>query len=178
MSDLEVSKPSAKTHPLIRFLLVMTLCYLVSFGASETSLKGLSDYYPSLVLPGGSAPAWLFNPAWTVCYGLMGLAAWMGLNEPLPTDQAKKAQAISARAAAISFFIVQLVLNGLWALLFFSYRKLPVAGVEAIFCACATIMAAAMIFRISRSAGWVFLIPLAWSLYEAFFSMLVWRMNR
>jgi tryptophan-rich sensory protein len=35
------------------------------------------DYYRALRRPAWAPPPWLFGPAWTLLYALMGVAAWL-----------------------------------------------------------------------------------------------------
>jgi tryptophan-rich sensory protein len=68
-----------------------------------------SDFYQELTRPGWAPPAWLFAPAWTLLYFLMGIAAWLVWRE----HGFRKAR------TALSLFLIQLAVNALWSGLFF-----------------------------------------------------------
>ena len=102
----------------MRALLCIILCELVGvFGAIFTGTS-IGTWYAALRKPSFSPPGWIFAPAWTTLYALMGIAVFliwrMGYDAP------------GVRMALI-VFAVQLILNALWSPAFFGLRS-PVAG--------------------------------------------------
>lgn len=81
------------------------------------------EIYQNLIQPAFAPPGWVFGPVWTVLYILMGVAAyrvWVS---------GKDEQAIRR---ALMFYIVQLVFNFLWSLLFFGLGWRGLALIEII----------------------------------------------
>jgi tryptophan-rich sensory protein len=94
---------------LIGWLLVSFAAAAV--GAIATSSAGV--FYQQLNRPDWAPPSSVFGPVWTALYLLMGIAAWLVWRE----------RGFGGARAALSLFLVQLVLNGLWSWLFFAWQR-------------------------------------------------------
>lgn len=74
------------------------------------SRNGTKIYSQTIVKPPLSPPAVVFPIVWTILYALMGIsAARIWLSDPSPQ-----------RSRGLNLFIVQLVLNFFWSLIFFN----------------------------------------------------------
>lgn len=110
------------------------------------------EWYATLAKASWNPPGWVFGPAWTVLYLLMGLAA----------------RRVVARVGLLSWpmllFAVQLGLNLAWSPVFFG-QKNPRRALAILWVLVgAAGLAAAMFWRVDRTAG-VLLVPyLAWLL--------------
>jgi tryptophan-rich sensory protein len=76
-----------------------------------------------LIRPSWTPPAWVFSPAWTVQYGLMGGAAWLVWNGTTGTGNDK--------LLGLWLFGIQLILNGAWPWIFFGNRLIFAGAVDA-----------------------------------------------
>jgi translocator protein len=72
------------------------------------------QWYAGLAKPGWLPPPSWFGPIWIVLYVLMGTAAYMVSRERYHR----------AHLPAMSAYVLQLLLNGLWAPLFFGMRNI------------------------------------------------------
>ncbi|KAF7713620.1 Uncharacterized protein PECH_006243 [Penicillium ucsense] len=85
-----------------------------------TSRSNTKDTYKQLRQPPFSPPAWLFGPAWTVLYGLMGYASHhstaVASHSILPGLR-------EANQTAQMLYTSQLALNFLWTPLFFGLGR-------------------------------------------------------
>lgn len=89
---------------------------LVSFAAAAVGAVATSSagaFYQQLNRPDWAPPSSVFGPVWTALYLLMGIAAWLVWRE----------RGFGGARAALSLFLVQLVLNGLWSWLFFAWQR-------------------------------------------------------
>jgi translocator protein len=86
------------------------LCLAAGGLAGFATSQSVTEWYPTLNKPSWNPPAWVFAPAWTVLYIMMGVAAWLVW------------KAGNARTALILFF-AQLALNVAWSFLFFGARS-------------------------------------------------------
>lgn len=82
---------------------------LILGAVSGINSAGSATFYNQLTLPVFAPPAWLFGPAWTILYLLIGAAFYFMFIEP-----EKK-----VRKIMITVFIVQLILNLIWTPIFF-----------------------------------------------------------
>ncbi|KAJ5212376.1 uncharacterized protein N7498_004022 [Penicillium cinerascens] len=85
-----------------------------------TNRNSTRDTYRQLRQPPFSPPGWLFGPAWTVLYGLMGYASHHA------TTVAHESLSLAVRdanATAQTLYTTQLALNFMWMPLFFGVGR-------------------------------------------------------
>jgi tryptophan-rich sensory protein len=110
--------------------------------------QGVRDWYPAIAKPSFTPPDWLFGPVWTTIFVLMAVAAWRVWRLP-PAPP---------RTRALALFGVQLALNLLWSVLFFTLRS-PPAALADIAALWLLILATLLSFhRLDRPAG-LLLVP-------------------
>ena len=90
-------------------------CNLAGAIGAIFTLDAIPNWYAALQKPFFSPPNWIFGPAWTALYILMGISAYIAWK------QGKKA------GFALKIFGAQLALNALWSILFFGMRS-PALG--------------------------------------------------
>lgn len=112
----------ALTSP-VKFLITIVGTLVLGSLSGLVTVDAISGWYASLNKPSFNPPNWVFGPAWTVLYILMGLAA--GLVWCSEGDAALKRRALMAYA-------VQLGLNLAWSLIFFGLQAPKLALVEII----------------------------------------------
>jgi tryptophan-rich sensory protein len=79
---------------------------------------GFATWYSAIEKPAFTPPNWVFGPVWTVLYLLMGVAAFLVWQKGLR---------VPAVRVALSWFLVQLVLNALWTPVFFGLHRIDLA---------------------------------------------------
>lgn len=151
-------------------LLGLFVCLaLVFLAAAAGGLASASagSFFMELNRPLWAPPAWLFGPAWTVLYLLMGVASWLvwrrgGFSDARP---------------ALTLYGVQLVLNGMWTWLFFVMRSGSLAFVEIIILWILILATVIAFWRKNRLAG-VMLVPyLIWVAYASSLTFSLWQRN-
>lgn len=104
---------------------IVVICCLVLGGLSGiATVSEIKDWYLNLNKPSFNPPNWLFGPAWSTLYTLMGISFALVWN-----DLSKKGVSIFKHKAGV-FFGIQFVLNLLWSTLFFSLHQIGLALVE------------------------------------------------
>lgn len=93
-------------------------CELVGIISSFFTISAISTWYSTLNKPSFAPPNWVFGPAWTFLYFLMGISFYLIWKQ----DWKKK----KIKTAGI-FFLIQLGLNFLWSPVFFGLRS-PLLG--------------------------------------------------
>jgi len=137
--------------------------------AGIATSAGGASWYPTLVKPPFNPPAWVFGPVWTVLYVLMGIAAFLVWRRGLAAPGVQ---------AALAVFLVQLVLNGLWSLVFFGLRR-PGWGLVEIALLWLAIGGTAWLFRRVSPAAAMLLLPYwAWVSFAAVLNASIWWLNR
>lgn len=142
----------------------------IAFAASATgavaSIEARS-FYTALTQPAWAPPGWVFGPVWTTLFALMGIAAWL----------VWCVGGLRANPIALSLFVLQLVLNGLWSWLFFAWQQGAYAFIDILLLW--LLIAATLIafWRVRPLAG-VLLVPyLSWVSFAAILNYLLWQLN-
>lgn len=153
----------------LRLLAFLLVPLLVGAGSGFVTAGAVREWYPSLVRPSFAPPSWVFGPVWTALYLMMGLAAWLVW---------RKAGSDPAGRVALGLFALQLVLNGLWSLLFFGLRAPGLALVEIVVLWVAIAATLRGFWRIDAAAGWLLVPYLAWVTFATALNAGFWWLNR
>jgi tryptophan-rich sensory protein len=151
--------------------LVACLAVVLAAGAvgSLATARAIPTWYKGLAKPSFNPPEWLFGPAWTALYLMMAVAAWLVWKQGIGTPGVK---------LALAAFLVQLVLNALWSILFFGLRS-PLAGLIGISGLWLAILATIILFfRVSVPAGVLLLPYIGWVTFAALLNAAILRLNR
>jgi translocator protein len=124
-------------------------------------------WYAQLDKPAWTPPSWVFGPAWTTLYTLMGIAAWLVWMRP----------ASPARRVALTVFFVQLVLNAIWTPLFFSARLPGAALIDIILLWLAIVATILLFWRVRPLAGALLIPYILWVSFAAALNFAIWRLN-
>src|SRR3990167_3134289 len=93
-------------------------CGLVGIISAPFTIAAIPTWYVTLNKPFFAPPNWIFGPAWTLLYFLMGISFYVIWRQ----DWKKK----KVKTAGL-FFLAQLGLNFLWSPVFFGLRS-PLLG--------------------------------------------------
>ena len=118
-------------------------------GVLAVPRAGFTTWYATLQKPAFTPPSWVFGPAWTVLYLLMGIAAFLVWQEGLHSNAVR---------IALVWYLVQLVLNALWSPVFFGFHQIGWSLVVIVLLWAALIVTMRYFLQISRPAG-VLLVP-------------------
>lgn len=124
-----------------------------------------NPWFDALEKPAIMPPGWAFGVAWTILYVLLGLALALILH----------ARGARGRGPALALFVLQLLLNYAWSPLFFAYHEVGAAFWTILAMILLSAVAAALFWRIRRSAALLMLPYLAWL---SFASVLTWEIDR
>lgn len=131
-------------------------CLALGSASGLVTVDAIDTWYAALRKPTFNPPNWVFGPAWTILYILMGIAA--GLVWSAPVDQAKKRK-------AMGLFLVQFALNLAWSVIFFGLRLPTLALVEILLLLYTMIACTRVFFTIRRAAGWLMVPYVAWVIF-------------
>ena len=121
---------------------------------------GGSAWYKDLKKPSWTPPPWVFGPAWTVLYILMGIAS-----VPVFNMAVRGGQNADAARVALGVYIVSLLVNFAWSPVFFGMHMPELALVLIVFLL-GLIVWTMYLFAGLGGRSWILLIPyLAWVTY-------------
>jgi tryptophan-rich sensory protein len=130
---------------------------------------GVATWYPTLVKPAFNPPAWVFGPVWTALYLTMGVAAFLVWKRGVDS---------AGVGVAMTAFAVQLVINGLWSVLFFGLQAPGLAFVDIVALWLAIGATVFLFWRVVPVAGWLMLPYWAWVSFAAVLNGSIWILNR
>lgn len=92
------------------------------------SRSSYGDWYNSLELPPFKPPTWLFAPAWTIIYSLIGFGSYLVYRDGEGWRGSGK--------LPLSIYIVKLILNWIWTPIFFGLHAIGWVSTEKAFYFC------------------------------------------
>jgi translocator protein len=142
----------------------VALCLAVGSLAGLVTTSAVAEWYPTLNKPWWRPPNWLFGPAWTVLYILMGIAAWLVWR-------------VGNARNALLLWGAQLLLNFAWSFLFFGARS-PGLGLIDIIAMWIAIAATIFAFSFkSRLAAFLMVPYLCWVSFALALNAAIFMMN-
>ncbi len=151
--------------------LVVSIVACLAAGAigSIFTRQAIPTWYAMLEKPAFNPPNWLFVPVWTLLYILMGIAAFLVWRRGLENRQVR---------IALIVFLVQLILNALWSVVFFGLES-PLYGLIVISALWVAILFTVLkFFRISSVASVLLWPYLLWVTFAAVLNVSIWLLNR
>ena len=154
---------------LFRLAIAVTIPLAVGGLSGFATAQGVRDWFPTLIKPWFNPPSWVFGPVWTLLYLMMGIAASLVW---------QKGWSSGAVKVALVLFAIQLVLNGLWSVLFFGIRSPGLAFAEILLLWVSIGGTIVLFWRVSPAAGMLLLPYQAWVTFAAVLNASIWILNR
>ncbi len=159
---------TTKGSNILKLVVSILLCQCAGIVGSVFTAPAIPNWYAALQKPAFTPPNWLFAPAWITLYLLMGIAAFLVWRAGLGNQ--------SVRTALI-IFLVQLVLNSLWSVVFFGIQS-PLCGVIVIVILWLMILLTIFKFaRISAAAAWLLVPYILWVSFASALNISIWILN-
>ena len=152
-----------------KLALCISLCFLFAFaGSLFTPAAGSEWYYHILHKPSWNPPDWLFPPAWSLLFLLMGIALYLVVEQGYAKMKIR---------GALAFFGVQLVLNLGWSATFFGLHSPMMALFVIVLLWLAIVMTIVKFRAISPLAGYLLIPYLLWVSFASFLNFTIWQLN-
>lgn len=153
---------------ILPLIVSLAVCFLAAAVGSVFTTGAIDTWYESLNKPVFNPPNWIFGPVWSLLYLLMGISLYL-----VWITKANK----MARRKGIIFFFIQLVLNLLWSILFFSLKSPTAAFVEIIILWILIFLTIKNFLQISKSAGRLLFPYLAWVSFAVILNLSIILLN-
>ncbi len=150
----------------------VVLCELAGVAGSVFTFPAITGWYATLAKPSFTPPSWVFGPAWTILYALMGAALYLVWRE-----KAHNTENSSEVKPALFVFGLQLALNVLWSVVFFGLRAPGAALFEIILLWISVIASIVFFLRVSRDAALLLVPYFFWVSFAATLNFYVWLLN-
>jgi tryptophan-rich sensory protein len=154
---------------ILRLIGCILLCESAGVVGAIFTARSVKIWYPTLVKPWFNPPSWVFGPAWTLLYLLMGIALYLVWQLP---------ERSPARQAAFALFFLQLAFNAAWSFIFFGMREPFLAFLEISLLWLLIAATIAFFWRVSVPAASLLIPYLLWVTFAALLNFAIWRLNR
>jgi tryptophan-rich sensory protein len=180
-----------KFNKPIKFFISIIICELAGVIGSLFTTSQINDWYKGLNKPFFNPPSWIFGPAWTILFVLMGISlylVWLKKWEPKNKIVSQKAKAWNSlsqkfftgtwqKANIILIFATQLILNVLWTIIFFGMHSPAAAFFELLMLWFAIVFTIVNFYRVSKTAALLLLPYILWVSFAAILNYFLWQMN-
>lgn len=137
-------------------------------GLLSSILSGnVKEIYQSLIKPPFAPPNWLFPAAWILLYAAMGIASYLVFTTPKGRD----------RKIGLSLYLIQLLINFSWSIVFFRFSSFGAALVVIIFLDLFVVLTAIFFSRISKKATCLIILYLLWLLFATYLNIGFYILN-
>jgi len=131
------------------------------------TVQNIPTWYASLNKPSFNPPNYLFGPVWITLYFMMGVAFFLVW---------KNSGKFDIKVPAI-LFIVQLVLNALWSILFFGMKNPMLGFFEIIILWVFIVLCVIKFYPVSKIAAWLLIPYLLWVSFASVLNFKLWMLN-
>jgi len=154
---------------LMKAIVCIFLCLSAGGTGSVFTAPAIPTWYATLVKPSFSPPNWVFAPVWTLLYILMGLAAAIVWQKGLRNPQVR---------TALVAFLIQLILNMIWPVLFFGLRSLLCGLVDILFLWAAILVTIAQFSKVSVPAALLLIPYILWVTFATGLNFGIFLLNK
>jgi benzodiazapine receptor len=168
MEGLKNSNMQKRTRGIVPYIISVLITLSVGGVASFFTVSQIKGWYVHLHKPPFNPPNWLFAPVWTLLYIAIGIAAGL-----VWQHRAQAEQYVAARR----IYLLQLVLNFSWSIVFFGMHQILgalVVIVALLVCIIANIRAFG---KISKTAAWLLVPYLAWVSFATVLNLSIYLLN-
>lgn len=169
------SRPFLKTTAgkTLTLLASIIICELAGVVGALFTVPAIGTWYAALAKPALNPPPFVFGPVWTTLYALIGIAAF------LVYQRGRAQNAVPSHAAhnALSIFLLQLVLNAGWSIVFFGLHS-PLGGLIIIVALwLAIIVTMVLFYKISQPAMYLLIPYILWVSFATYLNAAIWLLN-
>jgi translocator protein len=153
-----------------RFKLAVSIALplLAGFVGSIFTTPSIQGWYANVAKPALNPPSWIFGPVWTTLFVLMGIAAFLVWKKGLEKRGVR---------GALGLFLLQLVLNSLWSIIFFGLHNPGWAFVDIVALWLAILATIIAFARVSRPAAWLLVPYIIWVSFASYLNYQIFVLN-
>ncbi len=153
-------------NKLTKFIISIFIPLTVGFVGSFFTMNSISTWYIYLHKPFFTPPSWIFGPAWTALYIMMGISLYIIWINP-----------IKNKKMAFITFGVQMFLNMIWSIIFFGFQSPLFAFIEIIILWISILLSIIYFFKISKSASYLLIPYILWVSFASILNFSIYYLN-
>ena len=123
--------------------------------------------YSALLQPPMAPPGWLFPVVWTILYILMGVSAYLVYE--CDTEE---------KYIGLAVYVLQLIFNFLWLIIFFNIRNLLFAFVWLVFLWVLVLAMTISFYKVNKTAGLLQIPYLLWVTFAGYLNIALYILNK
>jgi len=151
-----------------KLVIATVACEIAGIIGALFTTPSIPTWYATLAKPVLNPPAWIFGPVWTTLYFLMGIAAFLVWNKGWDRKDVRK---------ALGVFLLQLVLNVAWSIIFFGLHSPFWAFVDLVAMWLAIVWTMSLFYKISKPAVWLLVPYILWVSFAGYLNLLILMLN-
>lgn len=155
-------------NSFVKLSVSILICLAVGGISGYITANEIPAWYMTLNKPSFNPPNWIFAPVWTTLYILMGISFWMIW---------KSGAEETVKNKAMVFFIVQLVLNFFWSIIFFNFHQLGFALAEIVLLWIFILLSVISFYPISKAASYLLIPYICWVSFASVLNFAIWKLN-
>ena len=152
-------------NKLLSFLLFVIITYSASLIGGLATINFKEPWYSMLVMPSYNPPDWVFAPVWTTLYLFMTIAIWKfwhSKNRDIDT---------------IYIYIVHLIFNTTWSIVFFVFHQIFLALLILIILIALIIILMQRFSKINLISYYLMIPYLLWCFYALILNLSLFILN-
>ncbi len=157
-----------KINNTFKLIIAIVVSELAGVIGSLFTVSAIPTWYAGLVKPALNPPAWVFGPAWTTLYFLMGVAAFLIWKNGWERKDVRM---------ALGVFGIQLFLNAIWSIIFFGLQSPALALVDIVLLWLAIVWTMLVFYKISKPAAYLLIPYLLWVSFASYLNYSIWMLN-
>jgi len=180
-----------KYDNLLKFFASIIICEMAGAVGAVFTTPEINSWYKSLNKPSFNPPNWIFGPVWTTLFVLMGISLYLVWSKKFIVRNELKLPKRKAwnpwsqnflsgslkKANIILIFILQLVLNILWSVIFFGTHSAGAAFFELLMLWFAIIFTIINFYRVSKVSAWLLLPYILWVSFAGILNLAIFLLN-
>lgn len=149
------------------YVLWAALALAVGTLAGVLTMEASRNFSETALQPPLSPPQWLFPVVWTVLYALMGISAARIWQQPDSPE----------RRRGLNLWVIQLILNFFWTLIFFNAQAYGFAALWLILLWVVVLLMILTFRKADMLAAWLQVPYLLWLTFALYLNFGVWILN-
>ena len=165
---MSIVKPFNKKFQFIPFVISLVITLAIGFTASLVTRPQIPGWYEGLQKPWFNPPPWLFAPVWTSIYIMIAIAAYLIWKHRRPSLKYRITRNI---------YIIQLILNFSWSIVFFGLHQILAALVVIALLWSSILFNYVWFSKYSKAAAWLLVPYLLWVTFAAILNLNIYLLN-
>jgi len=158
---------------LIGSIIISQMAGIIGAFATVSSVSG---WYLTLEKPFFNPPSWVFGPVWTILYTMMGIAFFLILLKKFE-EKSKKKKKYKNLDYSIKLFLIHLVFNTAWSLVFFGAKNLGLALVVIMVLWTMIVCLIKNFYKINKWAAYLLVPYLLWVSFASLLNLSLFILN-